>query len=430
MIDKSLIFIKTSNNHSRLLNRFKEVIDKYEYNIKPIELDLIDDVEIPLRKSLLKIFPKRYVLKANKIYKKRFWRVHTFIFFYFIKNKVKKNILNNNAQCIILMDQYIGLRQYIISNISKDLNLPLIMVPFVVQDLNDIIISRYNHERVIRDRKSILGHLVFKFLPEWRVENKESSVLWGNSLEIVMMKILGLKSKNPLIALNEFIDNVLVPSSIHKNRLVKCGFNPEKIISTGDISFDIIYNEKQKKICDNHNNKLLLYSIVPDLKRDMIYGSYENYKESYVEIFEKFKKRGWNVICNPHPSTDLNTIEYFENKGFLIDRNDIAEVLPKADLYLTSYSSTIFWALALGIPTINHDIYDFDYVGYNEFSGVECLDSGLQLIELANQITLDKSKLKKWQNITLRDSEQFGAEFINGNVISNMLKVIKSISAN
>src|SRR5690606_12345871 len=54
---------------------------------------------------------------------------------------------------------------------------------------------------------------------------------------------------------------------------------------------------------------------------------------------------------------------------------NIAELVPLAGLYVASCSATIRLAISCGIPTLNYDIYRYDYGDYDDVPGGVTLDS-------------------------------------------------------
>ena len=75
---------------------------------------------------------------------------------------------------------------------------------------------------------------------------------------------------------------------------------------------------------------------------------------------------------------------------------------PSSDDFISTYSSTIRTALALGIPVINYDILHFDYALFGDLAGVahvrdesqyremllECIGEGMKYKELVKLLQM------------------------------------------
>jgi hypothetical protein len=82
-----------------------------------------------------------------------------------------------------------------------------------------------------------------------------------------------------------------------------------------------------------------------------------------------------NVIVRPHPRTAPGLLEQDCPTGVHIVWTPTEDLIPICDLYVASVSTTIRWALGLGVPVLNYDCYRYGYGDFSLAEGVlECTD--------------------------------------------------------
>lgn len=433
---KGIVFLKTTPTHVRLFNRvYKALENNDEYACYIV--DMLELIKLPCSKLLCRILPDFVFKKLLNFYHRRFWVLYIVLFRKKYLAIIEGILKEYNAECIVLMDQYIGLRQCVCSLIAKKMDLTIIAIPYVVQSLHDIILSRERHILVKRSSNSMAGCVIKLIFPQWVVKQSKRRVLWAFPLEIIGLHLLGVNVKDPQKGVNDIVDALLVPSSETKNRLIECGLDNDKIEVIGDIAFDIFYDQKKvhkqwlRKNDISENKKITIYSIVPELNFNTVYGSYEQYLNKYIKIFEGLKKNGWAIILNPRSWTKNQAIERFSDAGYPIYKGDISEILPHADLYITSYSSTILWAVALGIPSVDHDIYNFKYKGYENIDSVKRFSAEDDIETFFMEKVVCDDYFNDWtvssRKLSRKLSRKYGGNLIDGNVMKRIIYNIEKI---
>ncbi len=77
----------------------------------------------------------------------------------------------------------------------------------------------------------------------------------------------------------------------------------------------------------------------------------------------------WELIVRPHPNY-ARMGEILAAGGVHATTIDTARLVALADLYVAFASATIRWAIACGVPTINYDVFHYDYDDYRGIEGV------------------------------------------------------------
>ncbi|HAT8641422.1 TPA: hypothetical protein F8A23_08975 [Legionella pneumophila] len=126
-----------------------------------------------------------------------------------------------------------------------------------------------------------------------------------------------------------------------------------------------------------------------------------------VGCLDVFKK-DYEIIFRPHPNF-LELSDYFAKKNILVTQIDTARLVALSDVYLAFASATIRWAISCGVPTINYDMFYYDFSDYKEVNGVlnvctkdefklamNTISEQEQFIAIKKQLEIEK---RKWGNL-------------------------------
>ncbi|HHX3463852.1 TPA: hypothetical protein ACU9OW_002120 [Legionella pneumophila] len=126
-----------------------------------------------------------------------------------------------------------------------------------------------------------------------------------------------------------------------------------------------------------------------------------------VGCLDVFKK-DYEIIFRPHPNF-LELSDYFAKKNILVTQIDTARLVALSDVYLAFASATIRWAIACGVPTINYDMFYYDFSDYKEVNGVlnvctkdefklamNTISEQEQFIAIKKQLEIEK---RQWGNL-------------------------------
>jgi CDP-glycerol glycerophosphotransferase (TagB/SpsB family) len=123
-------------------------------------------------------------------------------------------------------------------------------------------------------------------------------------------------------------------------------------------------------------------------------------------LMEKFLPPGCdfssvNVLVSLHPRINLELIKsYHCPENIRLIAEPVEVFIPLCDVFISTYSSTIRTAVALGIPVINYDILNFDYELFRDVAGIaytpdeshygdvlrDCISEGKKYKELTDQL--------------------------------------------
>jgi CDP-glycerol glycerophosphotransferase (TagB/SpsB family) len=110
---------------------------------------------------------------------------------------------------------------------------------------------------------------------------------------------------------------------------------------------------------------------------------------------ELLKLKRWQVVVKPHPALKQDEVEYLKKFDLLVSDFDTTSLIPICDLFNTSVSSTIRWALACGKPVLNFDVFKYRYRDFVSEPAVIHAYSCEEFSAELNRLTTSKDALKR-----------------------------------
>jgi glycosyltransferase involved in cell wall biosynthesis len=139
--------------------------------------------------------------------------------------------------------------------------------------------------------------------------------------------------------------------------------------------------------------------------------------------------QAWNVLVRPHPRLTKTETDALRRFGCTITLKDTATLVPKCDLYVTSVSATIRWAIACGKPVVNYDVYQYGYQEYSDAGGVLTLDNKKDFTDTLKRLTADQVYYERIAAAQREASSHWGQ--LDGNSSKRLMEFFENvISAN
>lgn len=203
--------------------------------------------------------------------------------------------------------------------------------------------------------------------------------------------------KNPWVLGGGLSSKVLAEGEAARLRLVENGCDPAKIIVVGHSSHDALFLKKEKKssirTCLKNKYKLskdnLIILSLPQLGEHNILGWNEHWKEIHF-LCDIFSKSQADTLISLHPKMDIKEYSFITEKyNIPILGEALQDVLPAADIFAATFSSTVEWAVLCNIPTIVFDFYSLGYNMYDNYNGVVIINNRSKLLSTINRIQND-----------------------------------------
>ena len=322
---------------------------------------------------------------------------------------------------------------------AKNRRLPIVDIPFGNGTTKEIEISlkaKLASNELIRPngwRKVILQLLSNKWLK--RGEFKGATIFPTNV--IFALESLGVKINNPWIIHGGVSDILCVENPKALNRYQQEKVDSKKLYLTGspyqDILSDAINANRSrsttKKGAIKKTKCVRVLVSWPPSYHD-VHGAnneFDSYELMSHAVFSSLKKLPRKeIVVSLHPSCSKNINHLLNELGIKTTQRYIIEELVTADVFLSFCSSVFQWSLALGKPTFNYDMYNFNLDQYDEAQGyfvstrfAEILDR----IEAVEESTISASK----QTMRRRTNSALWGE-IDGKSCERIINIMDSFS--
>lgn len=203
---------------------------------------------------------------------------------------------------------------------------------------------------------------------------------WQHPSVLFALKKLNSLSDNPWCIGNGLSDIVCVDNEYTYARYRREGVPSWKLRVVGDVAYDSLFeqysNRKQmlkcvRKECHLEIGKPVIVLALPQFAEQGLMDWERHWKEINY-ICNQVTRINFNVIISLHPRVNSNNYSFLEGKYPVhISLRPLKEILPIANVFIAINSSTVFWAVLCGIPTIVLDYFGLDSTMFANLSTVK-----------------------------------------------------------
>ncbi len=276
--------------------------------------------------------------------------------------------------------------------------------------------------------------IIGKLYPHWVYEYKGHKMLRLPAGHILAREWLGLVPPNPWLMHSDYADAIAVESEVKYHHGISRGLSSDQLVVTGSI-----YHDKMAKVFkEAHSQRRKLYQrlnlpdlpmILSALPPDELYrvgGRPECDFQVYEELVKFWVKsmagiKGYNIVIALHPQLKYEDMQYIEQWGVKIAREPTAGLIPLCDIFVTSMSTTIQWAISCSKPVVNYNIYRNNFPDYVDVKGVINIEEKEDFINILHHITQDHAFRAEIAGLQANCASQWG--LLDGKAGKRILKL-------
>lgn len=185
-----------------------------------------------------------------------------------------------------------------------------------------------------------------------------------------------LLPENPWAFGSGLVTFIMVDSQRTKEDLVKLGTKPNKIYVTGHHIFDELFNVKNRKTeinkkinyrYKNHSTNKKIIFAVPHLAEHGLIDWQEHWAKLGLvcDNLQRYSSN-FDIFISLHPKMVKQDYMFLEYKyGFKLLIEPLSSVLPVADYFIATFSSTVYWSVICNIRTLVLDIHGLSYKDFD-----------------------------------------------------------------
>jgi len=242
---------------------------------------------------------------------------------------------------------------------------------------------------------SIFNRSVQRWLPNQVYDSTWGKMLFYPATQIFLMRLTGMLPQNPWYQGTTFADHIMVSGKDESAMYSEAAIDPAKLLFFGSHDFDVLYEcwlgreDLRHQLIDDyrldHNKKILIVSLPQLWEQGML--SEEAHWQTINDLLAVCSGQDCNVLISLHPRSNWSHYSWIEEKyPVKICQEALKDILVTADIFVASYSSTIRWAIALGIPVINLDFWQFDIKQFRELTGYQTVTTLPEFDELVKKL--------------------------------------------
>lgn len=272
---------------------------------------------------------------------------------------------------VILEDNAEGLSS-IVTNRAIELEVPYLILPDFIP--NPAEPARFYYADKRHSAESFVGKIIAQLAPHWVLEFEGKKLLRLSHQQFFAAWMHKRRHPQPWILNAGYADRILLESNALAEHYRALGFREEKLKVIGGAVEDKLFTLKadrtsaRKLLATRYGLSLTKPLLVCGFPPDQYtvstnayeFRSYDVLCEAWMNALNSMSNTYEIIVC-PHPRIKEQQLAPFANNKIKISTEKLEDILPLADLYVACVSTTIRWALALGIPTVNFDCYRFRY---------------------------------------------------------------------
>lgn len=278
-----------------------------------------------------------------------------------------------------------------------------IIIPFYVNysDLNGCVKTRSNRPLCTLSKRSpfITKYFTKKYQYPQVIKNDKKKVLFYEPSQLFLQDKLGTLSDNPWYMGNGLSDVLCVASRVACEEYQAQGVPERKIRIIGDVIYDqlrINYlrrKEIKKDIINKYDlqkDRRIIIIALPQLAQHSFLSEKEHWNETNY-LIGKVSEIENDVLLSLHPRMNLKNYSFLEKQyNCRILEERLYKVLPMADMFIATYSSTVTWAVLCGINTIIVDFYGLNLSYFNALNTVKTVKKREQFVQLIENVLVEK----------------------------------------
>ncbi len=334
------------------------------------------------------------------------------------RSHIKSRVFSQNPDLLITLEDNAEGLSGLVSDAARARGIPYIILPDFIP--NPAEPARYYYNNPNHRGNTLTGRLVRHFAPKWAIRYDGKSILRLPAQEIVVQRLNGHKCIQPWILNAGYAEAIFLESESALKHYEKLGFKKDKLRVIGGAVEDALHAVRLERPQHRHaldvkygldpKTPLVICGFPPDQYSAATEGfEFPTYKEmcsNWFRVLDSITDRA-NVLVVPHPRLDLKLLApFFSDKIKLADER-LDKILPLADLYIASISTTIRWALGLGIPVLNYDSYRYDYGDFTGASGIVEMNSASDFADALEE-AFSPGGLSKLKALAEADSANWG----------------------
>lgn len=317
------------------------------------------------------------------------------------RSACRRLIQREGVTCVVVCEDGPGGCGALIA-VAKELGVPVVDMPFGIGE-------RREYEMYLEDRvadgticlvpSNLIGDALRRYAPHWIYPTSHGDATLFDS-EIILARVaLDIDIPKPWVVHGGNADVLCVESVAMKKIYQREGVDAKKWLMTGSCYADVVYDEIQSdpallrayrscSLVDSSRPRILI--ALPPSYHSERKAEFDTYAETVRNIICGCRKihPGALITVSLHPGVPEETVALVQGLVDEISNEWLLRLIPRHDVFVTTFSSTIRWAIFSRKPVMNYDIYSFNYKTYSAIPPVYTTTVLNQMLDRLSNILL------------------------------------------
>lgn len=299
---------------------------------------------------------------------------------------------------IVVFDDRSVRPDLVAAQLAAGRGLPVVVVPFAISSVEgDALVRRDKAEHGI---SHVRWHwLKAKLAHRWPAQ-VQCGLMFFNPFDTLALATAGILPPRPWVQGGSGVDLICASGADERSYLLGGGIPPDRIAVTGQPSLDRLSLDlpSREKLRESLVTKYRLVAarplIICAVPQDAEHGlvDWDTHRQHTSHLFAALARSGAAVVLSLHPRSRQSDYEPIARRhGIAIANEQLASLLPAANLLVGTYTSTIRWAIGLGIPALVVDALGLGLDLYRNLEGVTILTDHTAFSELLVRFVTDEA---------------------------------------
>lgn len=325
-----------------------------------------------LRKALLGLGPSRALLLARSIARRA--------------REVRSLLARHRPNALLVFDDRAVVPEMLCLREAKARGIPAVLVPFAASSVESDLLLRAakpDHHVEAGLLRPLKRRLARRY-PAHALHRPEGPVLFFDMWSMLPMAAFGLLHTRPWSIGGGDVDAVGVLGPADRRQVLEQGVEPDRVHVTGQPSLDALARARGAGRAALRQALHARYGIDPAtplavcaLPQYAEHGMLDAERHAAVTqaLFRAMGASGAAGLLSLHPKSKPDAYRPAADRhGLVIAAEPLRDLLPAADVFVATYSSTVRWSVMLGIPTVIADLPRLRYTLFADLKEVRVVE--------------------------------------------------------
>ena len=385
--------------------------------------------------SKLRAMSKRLRTRSKLVevlaYRWRNIELHYFLYAGFIE-QLRVLFRDTTFDAVILPEEVVGMVWECLVKTSNEFAIPVFVCPYTIANQKEPFESLRDREEYQTRNNWLVAHV----FPRWRMKQGDRDLVRLPEPDILAHERHKLTPRDPWLMNSGFIQALCVESTANRDYFVNSGIPSEQIHVTGSAALDEMYRIRQhrhaittelsQEMGYENERPLLLISGCPNQLTNCPYCEHPSMEHIAAFLSTTLAPLTATYCCivRPHPA-NLEFGDMLAQHGVHASALSTAKLIAASDLFIAFASSTIRWAVCCGIPTVNYDVFHFDYREYHDTVGVFNVQTKKAFEDITPQLSFG-SPLYRETRSEIEHTQQGSDTTFDGQSVSRIEGLLQS----